>query len=81
LVLSFASSASSAFDTVDRSSGCTVQLLELALHQRLHGPADHLEHHLVVGFQVDKLKEAALCALHSLPAICALGDNWRAWRV
>ena len=34
----------------------------------------------VVGFQVDKLKEAALCALHALPAICALGDNWRAWR-
>jgi hypothetical protein len=35
---------------------------------------------LVVGFQVDKLKEVALCALHALPAICALGDNWRAWR-
>jgi hypothetical protein len=35
----------------------------------------------VVGFQVDKLKEAALCALHALPAICALGgSNWRAWR-
>ena len=39
-----------------------------------------LSHDLVVGFQVDKLKEAALCALHALPAICALGDNWRAWR-
>jgi hypothetical protein len=35
---------------------------------------------LVVEFQVDKLKEAALCALHALSAICALGDNWRAWR-
>jgi hypothetical protein len=36
--------------------------------------------HLVVGFQVDKLKEAPLCALPALPAIRALGDNWRAWR-
>jgi hypothetical protein len=29
----------------------------------------------VVGFQVNKLKEAALCALHALSAIFALGDN------
>jgi hypothetical protein len=48
----------------------------------LCGPAEFSgsAHSCVVGFQADKLKDAALCALHALPAICALGDNWRAWR-
>ena len=43
----------------------------------LCGPAEFSgsAHSCVVGFQADKLKDAALCALHALPAICALGQQ------